>query len=119
MKLKTSSFFIILFLCIFGYASIAQQPFDKASFYASIQSKNLDDVNAQLKTIEASSIPEKDAYNGTLLMRKAGLVKGASNKLNLFKKGHKILEASIQKNETNAEFRFLRLVIQENAPGIL
>ena len=52
-------------------------------------------------------------------MRKAGLAKGASNKLSLFKSGHKKLEESIKKNNSNAEFRFLRLIIQEHAPGIL
>jgi hypothetical protein len=52
-------------------------------------------------------------------MRKAGLVKGASNKLSVFKSGHTQLEDAIKKDNSNAEYRFLRLIIQENAPGIL
>ena len=42
-----------------------------------------------------------------------------SNKLNIFKEGHRKLEAVIKKDNMNAELRFLRLIIQENAPGIL
>ena len=52
-------------------------------------------------------------------MKKAGLISGAGKKLNTFKDGHKKLEASLQKDSGNTEYRFLRLMIQENAPGIL
>jgi hypothetical protein len=119
MNLKTLHFFTLLFFCMIGCAANAQQSFDKASFYSSIQSQNINDIDAQLKIVDASSIPEKNAYSGALLMRKAGLAKGPSNKLSLFKAGHKKLEESIEKDSSNAEFRFLRLIIQENAPGIL
>ena len=52
-------------------------------------------------------------------MRRAGIGGNPVSKLALFKKGHKLLEASIKQDPKNAEFRFLRLMIQENAPGIL
>jgi hypothetical protein len=119
MNLKPYSIFMLLCICIFGYTASAQPSFDKNAFYTSIQSKDLNNINAQLKIVGASSIPEKDAYTGALLMRKAGLVKGPSNKLSVFKSGHTKLEDAIKKNNSNAEFRFLRLIIQENAPGIL
>jgi hypothetical protein len=47
------------------------------------------------------------------------LIKGAGKKLNLFKAGHKKLEAALNKDAENAEYHFLRLIIQENAPGVL
>jgi hypothetical protein len=52
-------------------------------------------------------------------MKKAGLVGGPGKKLRTFKDGHKRLEAAIQKDSNNAEYRFLRVMVQENAPGIL
>jgi hypothetical protein len=42
-----------------------------------------------------------------------------ATKLHLFKEGKKRLEAAIQREPGNAEYRFLRLIVQENAPGFL
>ena len=52
-------------------------------------------------------------------MKRAGIGGNPISKLKLFKKGHKLLEAAIKEDPNNTEFRFLRLMIQENAPGIL
>jgi hypothetical protein len=52
-------------------------------------------------------------------MRKAGFVKGVGGKLKTFKKGVQLLDDEIKVNPANTEFRFLRLTIQEHAPGIL
>ncbi len=97
----------------------AQIQFNKAAFYSCMAADSINNVNAQLKIVDASSVPEKLAYSGTLLMKKAGLAKNPADKLGLFKSGHKKLEAAIQKNNSNTEFHFLRLMIQENAPGFL
>ena len=119
MSLKISKAVVFFFLCVFLSAANAQQPFDKSAFYACMATDDINSIDAQLKIVDASTMPEKDAYSGTLLMKKAGLAKKGSNKLSLFKAGHKKLEASIIKSNSNAEFRFLRLMIQEHAPGIL
>lgn len=37
----------------------------------------------------------------------------------MFKAGHKELEAAISQDKDNAEYRFMRLMIQEHSPGIL
>ncbi len=76
-------------------------------------------VNQQLKLLSNSSIKEKDAFEGALLMKKAELVKEKKEKLELFKAGKSKLEAAILKDAKNCEFRFLRLIIQEHAPKIL
>jgi hypothetical protein len=117
--MKINSTFILLLMCMFGFAAAAQPSFDKAAFYASMQTKDINVINGQIKIVNLSSLPEKNAYSGALLMKKAGLAKGPSNKLSLFKSGHKKLEEAIKKNNANAEYRFLRLIIQENAPGFL
>ena len=76
-------------------------------------------MNEQIKILKESSIAEKVGYEGALLMKKAGLVISLIQKLNLFKEGHEKLEKAIKKDPKNTEFRFLRLIIQENAPSIL
>ena len=77
-----------------------------------MQSESSNEVDAVLNQLKTLDIPERDAYIGALTMRKAGLVGPPSKKLNTFKSGHK-------KDTLNAEFRFLRLIIQEQAPGYL
>jgi hypothetical protein len=119
MALKRIFFFTILIINIFHTEPSSGQTFNKANFYATMQSKDLDKVNEQIKKVETLSGNSKNAYQGALLMKKAGLSKGASSKLNLFKSGHKLLETSIKKEEHNVEYRFLRLMIQEHAPGML
>ena len=52
-------------------------------------------------------------------MKKAGLITKPAEKLSLFKAGRLKLEAAIKKDKENAEFSFLRLIIQEHAPKIV
>lgn len=77
---------------------------------------DLQSVNSQLAIVRSASINEKEAYEGALLMKKAGLVSRAKEKLSLFKAGRLKLEASIKKDNGNTEFIFLRVIIQEHAP---
>jgi hypothetical protein len=93
--------------------------FSKTDYYAVMASQNIDSVNNELKIVQASSVVEKDAYEGTLMMTKAGLVKAISEKINLFRSGRQKLENCIKLDNQNAELRFLRLIIQENAPRIV
>ena len=79
--------------------------------------KNL--VNAELEVLKLAPADVRDAFIGAMTMKKAGIVGSPVTKLNLFKKGHLLLEGAIKKNPENAEFRFLRLMIQEHAPGFL
>lgn len=103
----------------FIFAQQKEGDFDKSSFYHAMRGNKEDAVNKQLALVKAGAIIEKTAYEGALLMKKAGIVSGAAKKLDLFKEGHKKLEAILQKDSSNAELRFLRLMIQEHAPGVL
>ena len=93
------------------------------SYYDSRNANDLTDklneINTQLNILKESSLDEKEAYEGTLLMKKSGLVANAKEKLSLFKTGRMKLEASISKDTKNAEYRFLRIIIQEHAPKIV
>lgn len=92
---------------------------NKNSFYDILASENLDKIDSLLSAIQEITLKEKGAYEGALLMKKADLIKGPGKKLSVFKEGHELLERAINDDKTNAEYRFLRLIIQENAPKIL
>lgn len=93
--------------------------FNRSAFYAAMSTNDVQVINNQLTIIRSSSIDGKEAYEGALLMKKAGLVTKAKEKLSLFKAGRSKLENSIRKEKENAEFSFLRLIIQEHAPKIV
>ena len=88
-------------------------------FYKAMEENNKDLVNTELTELKTAPPDIRDAFMGTMLMKKAGLGGSPSTKLHLFKEGRKMLEGAIKKNPDNAEFRFLRLMVQEYAPGIL
>lgn len=112
-------FNLVLLLCVVtAHAGIEQGGFDKSAFYSAMASNDLETVNTQLGIVKAASINEKEAYEGALLMKKAGMVNKVKEKLSLFKAGRSKLESSIKKGG-NAEFNFLRLIIQEHAPKAL
>lgn len=119
--MKTRILLIILFIFCFDAVQSMSHPviFDKPAFYSAMASSNMEEIDAQIAIIKGSSVAEKDAFEGALLMKKAGMVAKAKEKLSLFKAGRSKLESSISKNKENVEFRFLRLIIQEQAPKIL
>lgn len=119
--MKFSIIFSFLFLSngIFIQGKNGLQGFDRSVFYAVISSDKLNEINNQLNIIKESSIFEKDAFEGALLMKKSGLLTNVREKLSFFKAGRTKLESSISKYKDNTEYRFLRLIIQEHAPRIV
>ena len=92
----------------------------QADFYTILKKNNLEEIEKkinQLATNKESSV--NNAYLGTLLMKKSDFLKDLKTKIATFKKGHQLLEKEISENQSNTEYRFLRLAIQENAPKIL
>jgi hypothetical protein len=120
MKLRAVLTLLFAFFC-FGLVQAlnAQAKFDKAAFYKAIASEDVQQLDTQLGILKGIDITEKEGYEGALLMRKAGLKGGPKEKLSLFKSGHIKLEKAISKDEKNIEYRFLRIIIQENAPKVL
>ncbi len=125
--MKTSSttqrfmqFFAVLVLFLTVASAFTVLPaLDKKPVYDALRMAKLEPIEAQLALVQNSSDNEKQAFEGALLMRKSGLISGAGKKLSTFKEGKEKLEAAIGKDNDNAEFRFLRLLIQENAPNIV
>ena len=101
-----------------GFAQPAGK-IDRSAFYQAMQQDKKELVNDQLRSLSKAPAGVRQAFEGALTMKKAGLGGVPGQKLKLFKTGHKELEAAIKKEPGNVEFRFLRLLIQENAPGIL
>lgn len=87
-------------------------------FYAVIAGNSVEQIDNLLAEIESSGNAGKNAdiYKGALYARKAGLVKAPAERLELFKKGRLLIEQEIARDPSNAEFRFIRLIIQEHAP---
>jgi hypothetical protein len=94
------------------------QAFDKEEFYHILKSGSVEDIDNQVALLSGGTIIEKNAYIGTLLMKKANLVPVAKDKISLFKAGRIKLETEIASDSSNVEYRFLRLIIAENAPKI-
>lgn len=119
MKFRTIFTFVHLVSFLAGWGKPVFQEFDRSEFYNVLASGNMDKINAELIIIKASSIHEKEAYEGVLLMKKAGYVTIPAEKLKFFKSGRIKLETALAKDSTNGEYHFLRLIIQEHAPRIV
>ena len=118
---KRKVIFTLILLISIGFAKTghAQQKFEKAAFYEVMDNGDVTAIDNQLEIIKASSLTNKEGYEGALLMRKAGKVHGPKKKLGFFKEGRIKLETAIVADADNTEFRFLRLAIEENAPKIV
>jgi hypothetical protein len=95
------------------------QAFDKAGYYTVMASGDITAVDSTLSLLQQAGIKEKEAYEGALLMRKAGLLRRPKEKLSVFRTGARKLETALAKDSSNGEYHFLRLIIQENAPGVV
>lgn len=104
------------FIC----AVIIAASFSKTEFFKTLESGNQSSITAMEKKVAESTVnDDQKAYYGAILMKTSEYQKTAGDKLKKFKEGKALLEGVIQNNSTNAEYRFLRLMIQENAPKIL
>jgi hypothetical protein len=92
---------------------------NRPAFYKAIRENDKTAVKSQLSDLQKAPEGIREAFIGAMTMKEAGLSGDPHSKLSLFKKGRKMLEAAIRLAPDNAEYRFLRLIVQENAPGIL
>ncbi len=109
---------LMLTIISFGFGQPVEV-INRPAYYQAMRLDKKDLVNQQLKKLKSAPLETRQAFEGALIMKKAGLGGNPVQKLNLFKQGHTELEAAIKRDPTNVEFRFLRLMIQENAPGML
>jgi hypothetical protein len=118
MKNRIIGMLLLMVSGLITKGELLQKGFDKTRYYDVIANGNTEQINEELAVIRNSSDEHIEAYEGALLMKKAGLARGPE-KIRLFKSGHSKLETSIKKDNDNAELRFLRIIIQEHAPKIV
>lgn len=118
MYKKIANTLLLIFL-IAAFSSAAQNGIDKKAYYNAFSSFNSGLIDGQLNAVKSISGTDKEAFEGAMLMRKAGTLSVPAKKLSSFKQGHKKLENAIAGNPSNPEYRFLRLLVQENAPRSL
>ena len=109
----------LIAFAIMSFAAHAQTGSGKQAFYQAIASNSASVWNKQLEAVNTLAGNDRSAFHGALLMRKSGAQKTPGQKLSMFKQGHKLLEGAINQEVKNPEYRFLRLMIQENAPKIV
>ncbi len=119
MVIKKLLLFALAITMSYGSTFFLSQKFEKAAFYNVMASGTLNDVETELAAVESAPANERNAYEGILLMRKAGLVGKPKDKLHFFKIGRIKFQTAFMADSNNAEYRFLRLGIQEHAPKIV
>ncbi len=120
MKRNVKGWFgLLIFLAVACFSATAQTAAEKKAFYGALSSGNVTVLDKQIAVAKGLKGKEVAAFEGALLMRKSHLLKVPAQKMSMFKQGLKLLESSIGRDPGNAEYRFLRLMIQENAPKVV
>ena len=93
--------FVFCLLLISSFAVVQgksqNKNFDRSTFYTILKSGGAEEIDAQVNIVKGSSITEKEAYEGALLMKRSGMFSKAKDKLNMFKSGRSKLESAKQK----------------------
>ncbi|MBB1149264.1 MULTISPECIES: hypothetical protein [unclassified Myroides] len=108
-------------VCIFSFISFFQvsttdlsKSFQQASLSAEQAQAFYEKVLTIKTTDESASL-----YKGAALVTLAKFEKKIKVKKELVKEGALLIEAAIEREPTNVEFRLVRLIIQENTPKIV
>ncbi len=108
-------------ICVVVFSLICISLFSQRdAYYDVLKSGNKKQLLLALDNIpNIGSTNLKKAFSGALYCKLASFESNVIDKIKDFKKGAELLEAAIANEPTNIELRFLRLIIQENAPPIL
>ncbi len=90
-------------------------------FYTVFKSNSETKVEELLAQFESVENPTSDilAYIGALYIKRSNYISNMKQKIETFKIGRDIIESIIESNTDNIEYRFIRLIIQEQVPKIL
>jgi hypothetical protein len=131
MKFASSFLLFISFLAAdlaAAYAYAGQGPeltpqhlsgLDRRAYYKAMAEDKKDLVIVQLEELKSAPEDLRKPFMGAMLMKRASFAGSAVVKLRYFKEGRQMLEEAIKEKPDNAEFRFLRLMVQEHAPSVL
>ena len=107
---------LIFYLISFSFL----ETINETNFYSYFKSNDKETIELGVKFI--SKLPDSDiknAYLGALIIKSAQHYKIVADRLQKFKDGKLLLDTAIKKDPSNAEFRFLRFILQENCPKAL
>ena len=107
-------------VCLYFFLSVSAFA-GSERFFTVLSQGSRDDVEKLILDYEAKGDTGSQAniYRGALYARMAGLVNTPVQRLEYFKRGRLLIEAEIKQNANNIEYRFIRLIIQEQAPSIV
>ncbi|MFT4645910.1 MAG: putative XRE-type DNA-binding protein [Planctomycetota bacterium] len=89
-------------------------------FYSALASNDQTKIALQLNKLDLLKRTNlNQAYIATLKLKKSSFEKVLKTKITIFKEGATSLDLLIDESPQNTELRFLRCIIQENAPKIL
>ncbi len=108
-----SFFFLFYFNLIFATG--------KSEFYDVFKGDSSEKVDELLQKYESIENPSLDIsfYIGALYIKKSNYGSTMRKNIDTFKRGRDIIEDIINKNINNIEYRFIRLIIQEQIPSVL
>ncbi|MBS1927815.1 MAG: hypothetical protein JST95_04380, partial [Bacteroidetes bacterium] len=86
---------LLLLAFLPGFSKILPILNGMEDIYKALSSRNVEVIQTQINKVQQSDLELKQAYEGALLMKKSGLLKGpAKQKLTVFKSGRLKLEAA-------------------------
>jgi len=111
---------VLKIIIVISVLILCQQHTDRKTYYEVLSETSPERIDQKIAEIEkATTSSIKKAYLGGLYMKKASFLKKPKDKLDMFNKGKNLLENEITRNPNNAEYRFIRLILQEHSPIML
>lgn len=108
---------LLILSMLLSISCITNAQIDRKEIFTALSGVNESKIESELSKLEKlTKSDEVDAFKGALMMKLSSYQKTPKEKLAKFNEGKKLLESAIQKHGANCEYRFLRLLIQENAP---
>lgn len=80
---------------------------------------SLEEAENFLEALNGDKSAEEQGYIAAMNLMKSRYVKGPFSKLKFFKKGKKILDATISENPSIIEIRYIRFLMQKQIPDFL
>lgn len=119
MKISMKRLLILTFVLV-GLTSIMNAALDRKSFFKSISTEDQSTLKAEREKLsKLADSDDKRAFLATIIMKESQFMPTVKGKWDKFVLGKNALEKEIKANANNAEYRFLRLLIQENAPKVV
>ncbi len=107
------------FLVVAFFTSLVLISLDKKSIYDALSSEKESVIKQQIASLKKQSSADARAFRAVFTMKSAQFEFAPWSKLSVFNAGKALLEKEITTSSSNVEYRFLRLMIQENAPAIV